>query len=201
MLQTRIYLLLLLILASAANATITVDHCRCTSKNEGNIYERRLQAHQLQVQHGHESVKIDSSGYYVVNGVRILPPAECEYHHDLLLEGEDDDNLSQHTGLRTSGKLPEVFVCDTLTTRRPPSRSSMPKNVEAFLRKQLIAVAQHAATHQDANGATALTESQIDCQTLPKAVLGNRRALPFHCRCPANVDARTLSSECLDRVE
>ena len=42
--------------------------------------------------------------------------------------------------------------------------------------------------HTRSDGSTFLAESELDCETLPLSIRMNRRALPFHCRCPDHIE-------------
>jgi hypothetical protein len=211
-------LIQLLIIAAISSKTAAVEQCRCASKTEGNLYARRRLTHELQTAHGFQSVKIDSVGYYIVNGVRVVPPIECEHHRTLQAQAAEDEaeargffsNLYARAGVRGSAQPQEIFLCDTHTIRTPPTHSSMPLEVEKFLLHEqtkdsfvlneeniLVKAAPVAPSmHQEQDGTSFLVESEIDCQSLPKAILFNRRAIPFHCRCPTNVDTRSLPKEC-----
>jgi hypothetical protein len=216
-------LIQLLIAAALSSTTAAVEQCRCTSAKEGNLYARRRLAHELHAEHGFQSVKIDSAGYYIVDGVRVVPPVECEHHRNLQAQAVEDEaesrgfleQLLARVGFGSMAEPEEVFLCDTNTVRTPPTHSGMPLEAESFLlheltqeyfvldhNNQLVKESRPAPkVRQDQEGTDFLVESELDCESLPKAVWFNRRALPFHCRCPSNVDTRTLPLECHDRTE
>jgi hypothetical protein len=214
-------LIQLLIIAAISSKTAAVEQCRCASKTEGNLYARRRLTHELQTAHGFQSVKIDSVGYYIIDGSRVLPPIECEHHQTMQAQAAEDEaeargffsNLYVRVGLRGGAQQQEGFLCDTHTIRTPPTHSSMPLEVEKFLLHELIkdsyvlneenilvkAAPMALSMYQDETNSF-MVESDIDCARLPRSTWYNPRSIPFHCRCPTNVDSRTLPKECHDHT-
>lgn len=63
----------LLLLAASSSAVATVEQCRCETQSE-HFYS--MEAPEL------SSSSKDAKGYYIVDGIRVLPPDECRQHEE-----------------------------------------------------------------------------------------------------------------------
>ena len=216
--QSWIQLLIVATLSSAAAAT---QMCRCESNGE-DFYSRRRLTHEIHADNAHfESVKIDRTGYYIVDGVRVVAPTECDYHRTLHAQIEEDEKedrsmfsyfFSHSTGTVRGVEAQKEFVCDTHTIKTPPQHTGMPESVEKFLIQELqkpkYVMDDHnnmvkvdpvvPSLHKRQDGTPYLVESELECESLPLAVRLNYKAMPFHCRCPENVEPAQLPAECQD---
>ena len=141
-----------ILLATVFSATNAVDRCRCETEHE-NYYERRRQTQELQQELSSISVHIDNRGYYLVDGVRVLPPAECPHpksrggetmfsistlfsHRRRGLSGTPFDNLFVPSGGGLRGQQassPATFACDSQVVATPPALTGVPVSIEEYI--------------------------------------------------------------------
>jgi hypothetical protein len=144
----------LLLAVTTLPSVAGVKHCRCESDDE-NLYSRRQLA--LEIHGNFHSVKIDGQGYYIVDGVRILPPTECEQHEGKLEKNDGHSNIFNFgssffgsrrldnifsrggsiRGAETNAESSVFFSCDAGVVESPPSGTGMPEDVEKFLLLEL----------------------------------------------------------------
>lgn len=208
----------------AEHVGAVVEHCRCEVNGE-DLYSRRHPTHVLESELGFHSVKIDRNGYYIADGYRILPRFECDHHRRLHHMHQEEESVeargffsywvSQWSVRGANNKdFPLVFSCDLFTVSTPPHGSGMPPTEEAFLLAELrkskyvldgdgsIFTSKtpfEFTMNTRPDGTHYLIESELDCEKLPLSVRLNRNALPYHCRCPENVNPTGLSDECHDK--
>ena len=137
---------------------------------------------------------------------------EKNVHYHNIFSFETVNNVfSRAKGtVRGATQKEEIFDCDEHTVSTPPKHTGMPKDIEKFIlhelekpryemneKNQLVKVTPVVKNlHTREDGTPYLVESELDCGSLPLPVRLNYRALPFHCRCPSNVNPDELPVEC-----